>query len=374
MAASVLSAPCVRELSPVAEFSREQLPAIVMVFMAGVAAAYLQHGFLPGSDRSFPLAGVRVPIWHLLWMGFWTGYTMGVVGEASGIFALPYSISILQFSNAHVSPSTQVLTFLNPFGALLGFRRERQWNLDLAKWVCLGGMAGGLIGPFLRVFLVPDPRPFKAVLGLCLFVLGWHLCYEATPWFRRNTGAASLLPSKFAAAAQARRAAGLAPSGLPDGGSIATIAKSRTCLTIAFWNETWSLNIPLLVAVGFTVGVVASMMGVGGGFLLVPIFATLYRLPIYVLVAATIPYVIATSAVGLLTYSVVVPAFTSAVSQPEWAWGFFAASGGILGSWCAAKTQKFIPETLLKLMLGGVTGLAGLLYALDFFVPLPFKL
>lgn len=360
--------------SPLAEFALQQLPLILAVFALGLLSAYLQHGFLPGADRPFPLAGVRVPIWHLFWMGVWTGYTMGVVGEASGIFALPYSMSVLQFTNAHVSPSTQLLTFLNPFGALFGFRRERQWNLDLALWVCLGGTLGGLVGPFFRVLLLADPRPFKAVVGLALGFMGWHLCYEVTPRFLARAGRQRSLNAKFAEAAEARRAEGLTPSGLPDDVRIVTVEKSSRHLTIEFWGEAWRLSILLLFSVGFGVGVVASTLGVGGGFLLVPIFATLYGLPMYVLVAATIPYVITLSAVGLVTYSVLVPLLTGAVSQPEWAWGFFAASGGILGSWCAAKTQKFVPERFLKLMLGGVTGIAGVLYVIDYFVPLPFRL
>jgi hypothetical protein len=51
------------------EFFFEQQPLIVVVFGLGVGAAYLQHGFLSGGDEPFPLAGVRVPIWHLVWMG-----------------------------------------------------------------------------------------------------------------------------------------------------------------------------------------------------------------------------------------------------------------------------------------------------------------
>lgn len=356
------------------ELAFQQLPLILVVFALGLLAAFLQHGFLPGGDRPFPLAGVRVPIWHLVWMGFWTGYTMGVVGEASGIFALPYSMSVLQFTNAHVSPSTQLLTFLNPFGALFGFRRERQWNLDLALWVCLGGALGGLVGPFLRVLFLPEPRPFKALVGLALGFMGWHLCYEATPRFLARDRRRRTLDAKFAAAAAARRAVGRAPSGLPDDVRIATVEKASGCLTIEFWGETWWLNVPLLFLVGLGVGVVASTLGVGGGFLLVPIFATLYGLPMYVLVAATIPYVITLSAIGLVTYSVLVPVLTGAVGQPEWAWGLFAASGGILGSWCASKAQKFVPERFLKLMLGTVTGVTGLLYVVDYFVRLPFRL
>ena len=81
------------------EFWREQTPLVLVTLAAEFAAAYWQHGSLPGGDVAFPLAGVKVPIWHLVWMGFWTGYTMAVVGEAAGIFALPYQISILQFDN-----------------------------------------------------------------------------------------------------------------------------------------------------------------------------------------------------------------------------------------------------------------------------------
>ncbi len=34
-----------------------------------------------------------MPIWHLAWMGFWTGYLMAIVGGASGIFSLPYTMA-----------------------------------------------------------------------------------------------------------------------------------------------------------------------------------------------------------------------------------------------------------------------------------------
>ena len=76
------------------EFVTEQTPLLALVLALGFGAAELQHGFLPGGDVAFPLAGVKVPVWHLVWMGFWTGYTMAMVGEAAGIFALPYTMSI----------------------------------------------------------------------------------------------------------------------------------------------------------------------------------------------------------------------------------------------------------------------------------------
>ena len=160
------------------EFFVQQAPLIFGALILGFVTAFVQHGFLPGGDRAFPLAEVRVPIWHIIWMGMWTGYTMAIVGEAAGIFALPYTMSILQFTNQHVTPSTQLLTFLNPIGALLGFRRTGQWNLDFAAAVCLGGVVGGLTGPFLRSTLLAAAGPFRFTLGLALAFVGVHMFYK----------------------------------------------------------------------------------------------------------------------------------------------------------------------------------------------------
>ncbi len=337
------------------EFWRQQAPLIGGALLLGVIAAYLQHGFLPGAERAFPVAEVRVPVWHLIWMGIWTGYTMAVVGEAAGIFALPYSMSILQFVNPSVTPSTQLLTFLNPFGALLGFRRSGQWNLKFAAAVCLGGAVGGLIGPFLRSGLLAAADVFHLAVGIALAIAGVHLCYAA-----------------FHSTAR-RVPAGDSRNAYREKVSIqARVAGWR--IRVSFRDQHWDLSMPALFGVGAGVGMFASALGVGGGFLLVPIFASLYALPMYVLVAATIPYVIVLSAVGLFTYNVILPAFGSAPIAPEWAWGFFAAAGGIFGSWAASKTQMYVPEHFLKLMLGGVTGIVGTLYVIDFFHPLPFRL
>ncbi len=355
------------------EFIRDQLPMIIAVFALGLLASYLQHGYLAGGDRPFTVAGVRVPIWHLLWMGFWTGYTMGLVGEASGIFSLPYSMSILQFTSVGVSPTGLITTFLNPFGALLGFYRNRQWNLDLAMGLCIGAVLGSPIGPFIRVYLLDDPDPFKAVIGLALFIMAVHLFVQITPWYLRRTVRQRAFKVKFDEMIRRRVKAGKAPSGLPDDFKIKTVERSFRRVTINYWGETQSFNTLLMVSIGFVVGVVSSALGVGGGFMLVPIMVSLFGLPIYVLVAATIPFVITLSLIGLFSYAVIVPWLTGSKAAPDWSFGLFVACGAILGAWLAAKTQRFVPEKFLKPMLGAVTGLVGILYIINYFWQLPFK-
>ncbi len=360
------SAPSLRR-----ELLVEQLPMFVVLMTLGFVAAYVQHGFLPGGEVAFPLAGARVPIWHLVWMGFWTGYTMAVVGEAAGIFALPYQMSVLQFITPSVTPTTQLLTFINPIGALFGFIRNKQYNWDFALWVCAGGATGALIGPFIRLTVLADPGPFKMAVGLALAIAGIHLCWAAFRRVNRSQG----IEGKFAAEAKASRAQGArAPYAIPAGIPIETIAKDGAHLTIGFWGERWRMHQPTLFLIGFGVAVCASALGVGGGFLLVPIFAAVYALPMYVLVAASIPYVIILSAVAIFTYTFIVPLFSGATLYAEFAWGLFASAGGVFGAWLAAKTQRFVPQHFLKLMLGGITGVAGVLYVIDFFHPLPFRI
>lgn len=356
------------------ELLRQQVPIVVAVLGLAVAASYLQHGFLVGGDRPFPLAGVKVPLWHLLWLGFWTGYTMALVGEATGIFSLPYAMSILRFDNLHVSPTNLVITVINPLGALLGFRRTGQWNLDFALWPCLGALLGSQLGPFIRVTYLSDPLPFKALVGVALFWLGLHLVWEITPWYLRKREAQRLFAERFRDRAREEAAAGRLPAGIPEGATIRTLERSFRRIRIGFLDHEWTLSVPLLFALGLGVGVVASTLGVGGGFLMTPLLVTLFKLPMYVIVAATIPFVMLQSVIGLVSYLVVVPALTGRSDPPEWAFGLFVAGPAVFGAWLAAKTQRFVPESYLKLVAGVITGLGGLLYAVNYFVPLPFRI
>jgi len=355
------------------EFLRDQAPMIGGVFALGVLVCFLQYGFLPGADRTFPVAGIMVPIWHLLWLGFWTGYTLGIVGEASGIFALPYMMTILNFNGISVSPTSLVVTFLNPFGALLGFRRGKQWNLDLALWLCVGAVFGAPIGPFIRVYLLNDPVPFKAIIGIALLIMSIHLCMQVTPWYLRRTVRQRAFKEKFDRLVKECVAAGKAPCGLPPDFKIATIERSLKRIKIAYWGEEQSFSTVGMLAIGFFVAIAASTLGVGGGFVLVPILVSFYGLPLYVLVAATIPYVITLSATGLIAYTITMPMLTGNYTPADWSFGLFVASGAILGAWLASKTQKFIPERYLKPMLGTITGAVALLYIINYFWPLPFK-
>lgn len=328
--------------------------------MVGLLVCYHQYGFIPGADVPFPVSGVSVSIWHLIAMGFGTGYVMALVGQASGLFSLAYSMSVLNFNSIAVSPTSLVTTFLNPFGALLGFWRARQWNLDLALWLCIGAVLGSTLGPFLRVYVFYDPIPFKALIGAVMVIMSIDLWLELTPWYRRRV---------------AQRIAGEHKQSKGNNGSaaapmrfhITTICRSFRHVTITYGNRETTLSVQAMLAIGFIVGIAGTTLGIGGGFLLVPALVVIYRLPMYVVVAASIPYVIVLSLTGLFAYLVTLPAISGISTPIDWAFGLFVASGAIPGAWLASKTQRFIPDIILKPMLGIITGVVGFLYVLNYF-------
>lgn len=253
----------------VKEFLTEQVPLFTGVFLVGLLVCYQQYGFIPGPDAAFPVSGVSVSVWHLIAMGFGTGYLMALVGQASGLFSLAYSMSILNFTSIAVSPTSLVTTFINPFGALLGFWRSHQWNKDLALWLCIGAVLGSSLGPFLRVYVFFDPIPFKALIGVVMFLMSIDLWLEISPWYRRRI--AQRIANENTRSTDTNH-----NLHSPTGYQIITIERSLRKIVIAYKERTTTLGVPAMVLTGLIVGVVGVTLGIGGGFLLVPILLVVY--------------------------------------------------------------------------------------------------
>ena len=328
------------------------LPLTLTAWAIGVGVSYLQHGFLIGGARGVPLAGpeCHVALWHLLLLGLCAGYSMALVGGATGLVSLPYDMSVLGFATIHVSPTVQLETFLSPFGALLGFRRSGQWNTDFALPLCAGAALGAIVGPFIRVRALPDPVPFKAAVGVALIFVAGQMLY-------RVMTRAAIAPPKAGEATE-----------------ILTLARTWRHIEIGFGGQRCRMSVVGLVSLGAFVGVVGTTLGVGGGFLLVPILVEHYHLPMRVIVAASIPFVIVLSAVGLFSFNVTVPWLTGQPVPTEWAWGFFTGGAALLGSWLATHSQRHIPEKLLRGVLGVANGVVGILYVLGYLGLTRFKI
>ncbi len=99
------------------------------------------------------------------------------------------------------------------------------------------------------------------------------------------------------------------------------------------------------VAEGLAVGVLTGLVGVGGGFLIVPALVLLGGLPMRVAVGTSLLVIAAKSAAGFWTYTDVLAASGLAVDLPTIA-GFSAV--GILGSLAGNRLSHRVPQAALK--------------------------
>ncbi len=235
-----------------------------------------------------PIAGLHFNVLLLLLIGF----TVGVCGGFFGIggawivtpalnifgFPMPYAIGT---DLAHMGGKSIVSTM----------RHGRFGNVDLRLGVSmiLGTTVGMELGAQL-VMLLERAGLAESVIRQAYIVflglIGSYVLYDYVSYTRRSARA----PAGTLAVQQETLAARLRRINIPP--MIHFEASGITC----------SLWLPVLV--GLTTGVVAAVLGVGGGFIRMPALIYLIGCPTAVAVGTDLFEVMITGAYGAFTYSV----------------------------------------------------------------------
>jgi uncharacterized membrane protein YfcA len=109
------------------------------------------------------------------------------------------------------------------------------------------------------------------------------------------------------------------------------------------------------------VGVVGGTYGIGGGAIVAPFLVAIFRLPVYTIAGATLFSSFATSVAGVVFYTLIAPAHAGAglAVAPDWWLGGLFGIGGLAGTYCGARVQKYLPEKIVKAILAlSITALA----------------
>jgi len=163
------------------------------------------------------------------------------------------------------------------------------------------------VGALVRVFVLPGPEAFRVVAGATLLALGCWLV-------------------------------------------------KRTLTTSA----TRPLSRSRVVALAHGVGVIGGVYGIGGGSLLSPVLVG-SGMAVAVVAPAALAATFLTSIVGALTFALL-GLFRDGSVAPDWAVGLACGAGGLLGGYLGARLQPFVPERVLRLLLGCLAIGIGTLY------------
>ncbi|MDX3533876.1 sulfite exporter TauE/SafE family protein [Streptomyces sp. MB09-01] len=239
------------------------------------------------------------------------------VGVSGAVFLLPVQLSVFAVPSPAVTPTNLLYNVVAGPGALLRYLRTGALHGPLVRQLVLGTLPGVVVGAVIRVFAIPGPTVFKALVAVFLLPLGVWLI------------ARTLLPP---------------PEPKPYGGGPS--ARTVTGLALA-------------------VGVVGGIYGIGGGSLLGPVLVG-RGIPVAKVAPAALASTFATSVVGAATYALLSLADSGNIA-PHWFLGLACGLGGLIGGYLGARLQPHLPERALRLLLGTLAAGVGVLYAVETF-------
>ncbi|MBA3070968.1 MAG: TSUP family transporter, partial [Nitrospirae bacterium] len=115
------------------------------------------------------------------------------------------------------------------------------------------------------------------------------------------------------------------------------------------------------------VGVIGGAYGIGGGSIIAPFCVAVFHLPVYTIAGAALMGTFITSVAGALFFSVI-PATHGVSAMPDWPLGILFGIGGFAGMYLGARLQKFVPQRLIKIILGLIIIFLSIGYILQFFM------
>ena len=289
-----------------------------------------------------PIAELSVNIFVILGMGAAVGFLSGMFGIGGGFLITP----LLIFYN--IPPAVAVATGANQVvassfsGSLWHFKRGSH---DLKLGTVL--LDGGLVGAAIRVWIFTLLRragQLDLIVSLLYVVflstVGALMLWESINSLRRAARNEPVMPRKPGQHIWVHR--------LP---MKMRFKKSKIYLSV----------IPVLV-LGFAIGVLTSVMGVGGGFIMVPAMIYLLRIPTNVVVGTSLFQIIFVTAFTTVSHA------TTNYSV-DIVLALLLMVAGVIGAQYGVRVGQKLKGEQLRALLALLVLAVGLRLGLDLFLP-----
>ena len=272
-----------------------------------------------------PIAELSVNMLIILGMGGAVGFLSGLFGVGGGFLLTP----LLIFSG--VPPVVSVATVATQVvassaSAALSYWRRRMVDMKLATALMLSGIVGTLIG--IVVF-----NTLRALGQLDLIV---GISYVT---FLGLIG--SLMLTESVRAILNARAGRPAPLRRPGQHNWV----HRLPLKMRFKRSKLYISVIPVVGLGIGIGFLGVLLGIGGGFILVPALIYLFRVPSNVVVGTSLIQIVATMAVATVLHAVTNHSVDAVLAV-------ILMVGGVIGAQFGARIGQNMRGDQLRALLG----------------------
>ena len=288
-----------------------------------------------------PIADLPVNIFLVLGMGLAVGFISGMFGIGGGFLMTPLLIFI------GISPAVAVASVAShiaasSFTGAINYWRKRALDVALAMMLLSAGIVGTAVGVWLFTKL-RELDQLDLVIGLSyvtlLSLVGGMMIYESVQ-------------------AEMRARKGM-PATLRRPGSHTWVHKLPFKLRFKR-SKIYVSAIPVW-GIGFIIGFVGAIMGIGGGFLLVPMLIYFLRVPTATVIGTSMVLTLITMASATVMH-----AATNHLVDAVLA--LILMVGGVIGAQFGVRTGQKMRGERLRLLLGILVFAVGLRFAYELVV------
>ncbi|KQR77836.1 permease [Rhizobium sp. Leaf384] len=289
-----------------------------------------------------PIAELSVNVLIILGMGAAVGFLSGMFGVGGGFLITP----LLIFYN--IPPVVAVATGANQVvassisGAITHFRRGTI-DIKLGTVLLLGGLAGATVGIWI----------FAALRRIGQLDLVISLAYVLL----LGSVGSLMLAESINAMRRAKRNEAMPLRRPGHHGWI-----HRLPLKVRFKKSKIYLSVIPVAGLGFCIGILTSVMGVGGGFIMVPAMIYLLRIPTNVVVGTSLFQIIFVSA-----YTVIVQA--TANYTVDIVLAFVLMIAGVIGAQYGVRVGQKLRGEQLRALLALLVLAVGIRLAVELVLP-----
>ena len=276
-------------------------------------------------DIFLPVAGVTINLFLLVGAGGLVGFLSGLLGVGGGFLLTPILMMIGVPPTVAAASDTNAIVATSASGMGAHFRLGNV-DLKLGSVLLVGGLAGAAVGvQVIRVLRALGNADFVITITYIVVLgsLGTYMLIESWQGLRRG----SLAPTTHSA----RR-----------GGRASFLGRLPLQMQFPRSGVQHSVFVPFILCA--MVGVLAAIMGVGGGFIMVPMMVYLLRMPMHVAIGTDLFQILFTCA-GLT----IMQATTNHTVDVVLA--LIIAAGSTVGAQIGARVGRLLRGDQLKIVL-----------------------
>ena len=285
-----------------------------------------------------PIAEMPVSVMLILAMGAAVGFVSGMFGIGGGFLMTPLLIFLGIPPAISVATQSAQIAASSTTSALSAWRRDAV-DFKLAGVLTLGGFVGTVVGVWA----------FAAMRRAGQLDLVVVLSYVTL-----FTAIGSLMLVESVRDFLARRRGLLTPPG-PAGGHPAIFGLP---LRMKFPRSKLYVSVLPVAGLSFLVGFAGTILGIGGGFIMVPALLYLFRVPTAVVIGTSQVQVLCTALLA-----VVLQASLNGVVDIVLA--IMLILGGVFGAQFGARTGRAIRADMFRILLGALVLAVGIRFAIE---------